>query len=172
MTLNRVVIQGRMAHDPDVQGVGANKLKAEFTLAVDRGKDGNGQPREANFIRCVAWNAMAERVETYFQKGKPALVEGELNTYSYTNKQGQKVFVTEVLAHDIHFQQGESQGEGANGGYNRGTQGRSFSQNKQEAPQNGNNFNGNGQNGFASSQGVGNNRNNYGNNTFGNGGYR
>ncbi|HEO7770450.1 TPA: single-stranded DNA-binding protein [Streptococcus agalactiae] len=110
MTLNVAIIQGRVAQDIEVKQANQT-VKAEFTVAVDKNKSKNGQ-RDANFIRCVAWGNIAEMVGNYFSKGKPIIVQGELNSRSYTNQQGQKVFVTEIIVQSVQFQQAENNNGG------------------------------------------------------------
>lgn len=116
--MNSVVLMGRLTRDPEVrysQGESATAI-ARYTLAVDRrfgraGQDG----QNADFINCVCFGKSAEFAEKYLHKGTKIAVRGRIQTGSYTNKEGQKVYTTEVVAEDQEF--AESKGSGsANGG--------------------------------------------------------
>lgn len=96
--INRVVLVGRMTRDPQLRVTYTNKNVTSFTLAVGRvGSD------EADYINCVVWNKIAENVEKYCSKGSLVGVEGKLQSRSYDNAQGQKVYVTEVLCSSVQF---------------------------------------------------------------------
>ena len=99
--MNKVLLHGRMAKDPDIRATANNKKVASFTVAVDKVVDGN---REAEFINCVAWQKTAELIEKYFFKGKEILVsDGRLQTRSYEAKDGGKRYITEVIVNEIEF---------------------------------------------------------------------
>ena len=95
--MNNVSLIGRLARDPEQR---TNAVK--FTVAVDRLPDKDGK-READFISCVAFGKTAEIVAKYFHKGKPVAVTGRIQTGSYTNKDGVKVYTTDVIAERIGF---------------------------------------------------------------------
>lgn len=105
--MNRVILMGRLTRDPNIsysQG-GDNMAIARFTLAVDRrGKrqEGTDQPT-ADFIGCVCFGRQAEFVEKYLSQGTKIAVQGRIQTGSYTNKDGQKVYTTDVVLDDIEF---------------------------------------------------------------------
>ena len=105
--MNKVILVGRLTRDPDVRySSGDNAMAiARFTLAVDRRqrRDAQGDQQTADFIGCVAFGRQGEFVEKYFRKGMKAIVEGRIQTGSYTNKDGQKVYTTDVVAEQIEF---------------------------------------------------------------------
>lgn len=101
--MNKAILSGRMTKDPEAKKTQNGTSCAQFTLAVDRGyKDANGN-RQTDFINCVAWRNTAEFVSKYFKKGSPALITGMINTRTYDDKDGKKVYVTEVVAENVEF---------------------------------------------------------------------
>ena len=104
--MNKVILMGRLTRDPEVrysQG-GENSLAiARYTLAVDRRFKRNGDDQTADFIGCVAFGRNAEFAEKYFRQGMRVLVSGRIQTGSYVNKEGQKVYTTEVILDDQEF---------------------------------------------------------------------
>ena len=117
--MNRVILMGRLTRDPEVrysQGERSMAI-ARYTLAVDRrgrrGQDGNDQT--ADFINCVAFDRAGEFAEKYFRQGMRVLVSGRIQTGSYTNKDGVKVYTTEVVVENQEF--AESKNAQGNGGY-------------------------------------------------------
>ena len=104
--MNKVILMGRLTRDPEVrysQG-GENSLAiARYTLAVDRRFKRNGDDQTADFIGCVAFGRNAEFAEKYFRQGLKVIVTGRIQTGSYTNKEGQKVYTTEVILDDQEF---------------------------------------------------------------------
>lgn len=99
--MNSVCICGRLTRDPETRATQGGTAVATFSLAVDRRKKDDG----ADFIRCVAFGKTAETIARYVRKGHMFGVTGRLSTRSYENKQGQKVFVTEVIVSDFTFLQ-------------------------------------------------------------------
>ena len=105
--MNKVILMGRLTRDPDVrysQGEGTIS-NARYTLAVDRNVSrnaGSDQPT-ADFISCVAFGKTAEFVEKYLKKGTKIAIEGRIQTGSYTNKEGQKVYTTDVVVDRHEF---------------------------------------------------------------------
>lgn len=102
--MNKVIIMGRLTRDPDVRySQGANQMAiARFTLAVDRRRSAEGQ-QAADFIPCVAFGTNGEFAEKYLHKGTKIVVEGRMQTGSYTNREGQKVYTTEVVIESQEF---------------------------------------------------------------------
>ena len=104
--MNKVILMGRLTRDPEVrysQG-GENSLAiARYTLAVDRRFKRNGDEQTADFIGCVAFGRNAEFAEKYFRQGLKVVVTGRIQTGSYTNKDGQKVYTTDVVVEDQEF---------------------------------------------------------------------
>ena len=118
--MNKVILCGRLTKDPDVRYTQGERQMAiaRYTLAVDRrnrrqGGDGQ-QEQTADFIQCVAFDRAAEFVEKYLKQGTKMLVTGHIQTGSYTNKDGQRVFTTEVIVEDQEF--AESKNASSNGG--------------------------------------------------------
>ena len=105
--MNRVILMGRLTRDPDVRYTQGEKSMAiaRYTLAVDRrGKKERDQDQQAaDFINCVAFDRATEFAETYFHQGMRVLVSGRLQTGSYVNKEGKKVYTTEVILTDQEF---------------------------------------------------------------------
>lgn len=103
--MNRVILMGRITRDPSItytQGAEPTCI-ARYTLAVDRrGKKQEGQP-DADFISCVAFKNNAEFAEKYLKQGTKIAVEGRIQTGSYTNKDGQKVYTTDVIIDSQEF---------------------------------------------------------------------
>ena len=105
--MNRVILMGRLTRDPEVrysQGERSMAI-ARYTLAVDRrGRRGQeGSDQTADFINCVAFDRAGEFAEKYFRQGMRVLVSGRLQTGSYVNKDGQRVYTTEVILDDQEF---------------------------------------------------------------------
>ena len=100
--LNRVTLVGRLTKDAELRRTSNGKAVSSFTLAVNRNfKTGDGQ--DADFINCVCWGKVAENTERYCSKGSLISVDGRIQTRNYENNQGQKVFVTEVVADSVQF---------------------------------------------------------------------
>lgn len=107
--MNRVELTGRLTKDPAISYTQNGGSVASFTLAVDRSvKKGDEWVHEADFIRCVAFSKKAEFVEKYFKKGSFAVVSGSIKTGSY-DKDGAKVFTTDVWVENVEFGGGKSE---------------------------------------------------------------
>ena len=101
--LNRVVLVGRLTKDPEFRTTQNGVSVATFTLAVNRNfKNKNGE-QQADFINVVVFRQQAENVNNYLSKGNLAGVDGRIQSRSYENKEGQRVYVTEVLADSVQF---------------------------------------------------------------------
>lgn len=100
--MNRVALIGRLTKDPELRKTQSGTSVCSFNLAVNRKVQQQGQP-DADFISCVAWNKTAELMEQYLHKGSLVGVEGRIQTRSYDNQQGQRVYVTEVFTESIQF---------------------------------------------------------------------
>ena len=104
--MNKVILMGRLTRDPEVrysQGENATAV-ARYTLAVDRRfRRNNDGEQSADFIGCVAFGKSAEFAEKYFRQGIKVVVTGRIQTGSYTNKDGQKVYTTDVVVEDQEF---------------------------------------------------------------------
>lgn len=118
--LNNVSLVGRLTKDVELRYTPSNVAVATFTLAVNRTfKNENGE-READFINCVMWRQQAENLANWAKKGALIGITGRIQTRSYENQQGQRVYVTEVVAET--FQLLESKGQGNQQGQQRQAQ--------------------------------------------------
>ena len=106
--INRVVLVGRVTRDVEVKKTGTGLSVASFTLACDRrtGKDAQGPT--ADFIACVAWRQPADFLGQYAKKGAVIAVDGKLQTRNYDDKDGKKVFVTEVVCDNVRIINGQN----------------------------------------------------------------
>ena len=112
--MNKSILIGRFTRDPEIRYTDNGKSIANFTLAVDRRyKQDGGQ--EADFIRCIAFGKTAEFIEKYFKQGNKIVVEGRIQTGSYTNKDGQKVYTTDVVVESAEFAESKLSGGGQHG---------------------------------------------------------
>jgi len=116
--MNQVVLMGRLTRDPEVRySSGESSLAiARYTLAVDRRFKRDGEPT-ADFINCVAFGKTAEFAERYFRKGIKIAVSGRIQTGSYTNKEGAKVYTTEVVVENQEFCESKAASDEANRGF-------------------------------------------------------
>ena len=114
--INNVVLVGRMVRDAELRYTPSNVAVATFTLAVNRTfKSQNGE-READFINVVMWRQQAENLANWAKKGSLIGVTGRIQTRSYDNQQGQRVYVTEVVAENFQMLESRSVREGQTGG--------------------------------------------------------
>ena len=100
--MNKVILIGRLTRDPDIKYSADNKAFARYTLAVDRRFKQEGQPT-ADFINCVAFGSNGEFAEKYLHKGTKIAIVGRIQTGSYTNRDGQKVYTTDVVVEEHEF---------------------------------------------------------------------
>ena len=107
--MNKVILIGRVVRDADIRySQGANTTCiARYTLAVDRKFKQEGQPN-ADFINCIAFGKLGEFAEKYLHKGAKIAVTGRIQTGSYTNKDGQKVYTTDVVVEEQEFCESKS----------------------------------------------------------------
>ncbi len=109
--INRAVLVGRLTRDPDLRYTPSGVAVANFTLAVDRQfKNQNGE-READFINCVIWRKSAETLANYTHKGALIAVEGRIQTRSYDDQNGNRVYRTEVVADNFSFLESKADSE-------------------------------------------------------------
>lgn len=102
--MNSVILVGRLTRDPEVRYTSdTQRAIANFSIAIDRGKDRSGSDLSADFPNVVCFGKQAELVERYVTKGMQVGVQGRLQTRTYENKDGRKVFVTEVVADRVEF---------------------------------------------------------------------
>lgn len=115
--MNKVILMGRLTRDPEVRYTqGEHQMAiARYTLAVDRRGRSNASNGEqtADFIQCIAFDRSAEFAEKYFHQGTKLVVTGRIQTGSYTNKDGQKVYTTDVVVEDQEFAESKASDTGA-----------------------------------------------------------
>ncbi len=117
--MNKVILMGRLTRDPEVrysQGENATAV-ARYTLAVDRRFNRNNDEQTADFINCVAFGRSGEFAEKYLHKGTKIAVTGRIQTGSYTNKDGVKVYTTDVVVEDHEFVESKNASQQAGNDY-------------------------------------------------------
>ena len=121
--MNKVILMGRLTRDPEVrysQGENPTAI-ARYTLAVDRRFNRNNDDQSADFIGCVAFGRAGEFAEKYFRKGTKIAVTGRIQTGSYTNKDGVRVYTTDVVVEEQEFAESKKSSAGAEGDYTGGS---------------------------------------------------
>lgn len=111
--MNNVVLIGRLTKDPELRYTGTGKAVASFTVAINRGF---GKDNEADFIPVVVWEKQAENCANYLSKGREVGVMGRIQTRSYENQNGEKKYVTEVVATTVEFLGGKGEGGSSSSG--------------------------------------------------------
>ncbi|MGG5319223.1 single-stranded DNA-binding protein [Enterococcus sp. AZ072] len=106
--INNTVLVGRLTKDPDLRYTQSGAAVATFTLAVNRNFTNQDGKREADFINCVIWRKSAETLANYAKKGTLIGVTGRIQTRNYENQQGQRVYVTEVVAENFQLLESRS----------------------------------------------------------------
>lgn len=118
--MNKVILMGRLTRDPDIRYSqnGSNTTAiARFTLAVDRRFKQNGEEQSTDFISCIAFGKTAEFLEKYGHKGIKFVVEGRIQTGSYTNRDGQKIYTTDVVVENVEFAESKNSSSEGNHAY-------------------------------------------------------
>ncbi|MBO4325702.1 MAG: single-stranded DNA-binding protein [Clostridia bacterium] len=110
--MNKVILIGRLARDPELRYTASNTAVCQFTVAVDRRFKSDNQP-QADFIPVVAWRQTAEFVAKYFSKGNRIAITGQIQVRSWDDTEGKKRYATEVIADDVEFVESKRQ----DGGY-------------------------------------------------------
>lgn len=119
--MNNVSLVGRMTKDAELRYTTSNVAVATFTLAVNRNfKNQSTGEREADFINCVMWRQQAENLANWAKKGALIGITGRIQTRNYENQQGQRVYVTEVIAENFQVLESRTAREGQGGGYSAG----------------------------------------------------
>ena len=118
--INQAVLVGRLTSNADLRYTPSNQAVATFTLAVNRPFKNEAGEREADFINCVIWRQQAENLANWAKKGALIGVTGRIQTRSYDNQQGQRVYVTEVVAESFQLLESRTAREGQGGGYSAG----------------------------------------------------
>ena len=101
--MNKVVLIGRLTRDPELRYTGSNTPVATFSLAVNRNFSNQQGEREADFINIVVWRKQAENVKNYLTQGSQVAIEGRIQTRTYDDNNGQKRYITEVVADNVEF---------------------------------------------------------------------
>ena len=118
--MNKVILMGRLTRDPEVRyGTGENSTAvARYTIAVDRRFKRDGE-RNTDFIGCVAFGRNAEFAEKYLRQGTKIVLTGRIQTGSYTNRDGQKVYTTDIIVEEQKFAESKAAGNGGQNNYSR-----------------------------------------------------
>lgn len=121
-SMNKVILMGRLTRDPDIrysQSAEGSNAVARYTLAVDRRRSRNadGNEQTADFISCVAFGRNAEFAEKYLHQGSKMLITGRIQTGSYTNKDGVKVYTTDVIVDEQEFAESKASAAGNEAAY-------------------------------------------------------
>ena len=111
--MNKVVLIGRLTRDPELRYTSGNAAVCNFTIAVDRPFNSNTQERGTDFIPIVVWNKQAENVKNYLAKGSQVAVEGRMQVRNYDDNNGQKRYVTEVIANSVEFMGSKNSNNGS-----------------------------------------------------------
>ena len=112
--MNKVFLIGRLTRDPEVRYTQTNNtLVASFSIAVNRRFVRQGEERQADFINIVAWSKTGEFCSKYFKKGQQVGIVGRIQTRNWDDEQGQKHYVTEVVAEEAYFADSKRDGESA-----------------------------------------------------------
>lgn len=101
--MNRAILIGRLTKDPELRYTPSGVSTTSFTLAVDRPFTNQNGDRETDFLNIVTWRKQAENCANYLSKGRLVAVEGRIQTRSYENSNGQRVYVTEIVADSVRF---------------------------------------------------------------------
>lgn len=119
--MNRTILVGRLTRDPELRITPNGVAVANFNIAVNRPFKNEQGEQEADFVNCVTWRKQAENLANYMKKGSRIGVDGRIQTRSYDNDQGQRIFVTEVLAESIQFLESRSESQGNQAHHNQQT---------------------------------------------------
>lgn len=113
--MNKIILVGRLTKDPELSAT-QNSSYVRFNLAVDRRFKRDGDEVTADFPSCIAWGKTAEFIDKYFHKGMKLGLVGRIQTGSYTNRDGQKVYTTDVVAEEVEFVESKNASSGNSGG--------------------------------------------------------
>ena len=116
--MNKVILMGRLTRDPETRYTQTNNtLVASFTLAVNRRFARQGEERQADFIPVVAWSKTGEFCSKYFKKGQQVSVIGRMQTRNWDDEQGQRHYVTEVIAEEAYFADSKRDGDASSSSF-------------------------------------------------------
>ena len=114
--MNKVFLIGRLTRDPELRYTGSNIPVATFSIAVNRNYSNQQGEREADFINIVVWRKQAENVKNYLTQGSQVAIDGRIQTRSYDDNNGQKRYVTEVVADNVEFLGSKNSSNNSNNG--------------------------------------------------------
>jgi single-strand DNA-binding protein len=122
MSVNKVILVGRLGRDPETRFTGGGQAVANFTIATDFSyKDRNGErQKRTEWHRIVAWRKLAEIVQQYLKKGSLVYIEGRIETREWQDKEGQKRYTTEIIANEMKMLGSKGDGSGGGSGASRG----------------------------------------------------
>ena len=112
--MNKAILIGRLTRDPELRTTPTGRNVCQFSVAVNRTYTNASGEREADFINCVVWDKQAENLARYQKKGNQIAVEGRIQTRNYDDKDGKRVYVTEILASNISFLDAKGTNAGGN----------------------------------------------------------
>ncbi len=116
--MNKVILMGRLTRDPEVRYTQtSNTLVASFTLAVNRRFVRQGEERQADFLNVVAWGKLGEFCSKYYKKGQQVAITGRIQTRTWDDEQGQKHYITEIVAEEAYFADSKREGDGASANF-------------------------------------------------------
>lgn len=101
--MNKAILIGRLTRDPELRTTPTGRNVCQFSIAVNRTYTSASGEREADFINCVVWDKQAENLARYQKKGNQIAVDGRIQTRNYDDKDGKRVYVTEILVNNISF---------------------------------------------------------------------
>lgn len=101
--LNKIIVMGRLTHDPELRRTQSGTAVCSFSIACDRDFGGKDEEKVTDFLDIVAWRSTAEFVSKYFTKGRMAIVEGSLQIRQWTDKNGNKRRSAEIIANSVYF---------------------------------------------------------------------
>ena len=120
--MNKVFLIGRLTRDPELRYTGNNTAVASFSIAVNRNFANAQGEREADFINIVVWRKQAENVKNYLSQGSQVAIDGRIQTRSYDDQNGQKRYVTEVVADNVEFLGSKGSSTNSNSGSGKDTE--------------------------------------------------
>ena len=116
--MNKAILIGRLTRDPELRSTPAGRNVCQFSIAVNRTFTNANGDRQADFINCVVWDKQAENLVKYQKKGNQIAVDGRIQTRNYEDKDGKRVYVTEILANNISFLDSKGSSAGNSNSFN------------------------------------------------------
>ena len=116
--MNKAILIGRLTRDPELRSTPAGRNVCQFSIAVNRTFTNANGDRQAGFINCVVWDKQAENLVKYQKKGNQIAVDGRIQTRNYEDKDGKRVYVTEILANNISFLDSKGSSAGNSNSFN------------------------------------------------------